>query len=86
MSFTVAFHVRVFPELGIGLDLKMSAECWFFEITRLIEEFGDYKPKVLVLENAPNLMIGANGDWIEQILIKLQLMWLLGIKVKLCVS
>jgi DNA (cytosine-5)-methyltransferase 1 len=45
----------------------------FFEITRLIEEFGDDKPKVLVLENAPNLMIGANGDWIEQILIKLQL-------------
>lgn len=45
----------------------------FFEIIRLIEEFKHEKPKILVLENAPNLLIGDNGDWIERILNELQL-------------
>jgi DNA (cytosine-5)-methyltransferase 1 len=35
----------------------------FFEIIRLIEEFRDRKPKVLVLENSPYLRYGAGGIW-----------------------
>jgi DNA (cytosine-5)-methyltransferase 1 len=67
------FPCQSFSGAGNRLGFEDERGMLFFEITRLIEEFGDDKPKVLVLENAPNLMIGANGDWIEQILIKLQL-------------
>jgi DNA (cytosine-5)-methyltransferase 1 len=35
----------------------------FYEIIRLIEEFGTNKPKVLVLENAPFLRYGEGGAW-----------------------
>ena len=35
----------------------------FFEIIRLIGEFGEKRPKVLVLENAPFLRYGEGGAW-----------------------
>jgi DNA (cytosine-5)-methyltransferase 1 len=35
----------------------------FFQIMRIIEEFGDNKPKILVLENAPFLRYGEGGAW-----------------------
>ena len=39
----------------------------FFEIIRLIGEFGDRRPKVLVLENAPFLRYGEGGAWFLQL-------------------
>lgn len=36
----------------------------FFEIIRLIREFKDQKPAVLVLENAPFLRYGEGGAWL----------------------
>ena len=44
----------------------------FFEIIRLINEFGKEKPKVLVLENSPNILSGEGGDWMDIILFQLQ--------------
>jgi DNA (cytosine-5)-methyltransferase 1 len=35
----------------------------FYEIIRIINEFGDKKPSVLVLENSPNLKNGDGGSW-----------------------
>lgn len=35
----------------------------FFEIIRLIKEFGEERPSVLLLENSPNLRIGEGGSW-----------------------
>lgn len=35
----------------------------FYEIIRIIEEFGNNRPKVLVLENAPFLRYGEGGAW-----------------------
>ena len=35
----------------------------FYEIIRLINEFGDKKPSVIVLENSPNLKVGDGGSW-----------------------
>jgi len=43
----------------------------FFEITRLIAEYGVRKPKVLVLENAPNLLTGESGSWFRKITMEL---------------
>ncbi|PMG28021.1 hypothetical protein BCU94_18500 [Shewanella sp. 10N.286.52.C2] len=39
----------------------------FFEIIRLIKEFGKDKPSVLVFENSPYLKIGDNGSWFLKI-------------------
>lgn len=35
----------------------------FYEIIRIINEFGDKRPSVLVLENSPNIRIGGGGSW-----------------------
>ena len=35
----------------------------FYEIIRIINEFGDKKPSVIVLENSPNLKSGDGGRW-----------------------
>jgi len=35
----------------------------FCEIIRIINEFGDKRPSVLVLENSPNIRIGDGGSW-----------------------
>lgn len=35
----------------------------FFEIIRLLKEFGDKKPSVIVLENSPHIRSGEGGSW-----------------------
>ena len=35
----------------------------FYEIIRLLKEFGEDRPSVLLLENSPNLRIGEGGRW-----------------------
>lgn len=57
------FHVKVFRKLETARGLMILAGSFFFEIIRLINEFGDNKPKVLVLENAPFLRYGEGGAW-----------------------
>lgn len=39
----------------------------FFQLMRLIDEFKDKKPSVLILENAPYLKIGDGGSWFIEI-------------------
>lgn len=39
----------------------------FFQVIRLIEEFKDKKPPILVLENTPNLRYGQGGKWFMEI-------------------
>ena len=67
------FPCQSFSGAGNRLGFEDERGKLFFEITRLIEEFGNKKPKVLLLENAPNLLIGDDGEWIETILTELQL-------------
>lgn len=35
----------------------------FFQIIRILKEFGEARPGVLLLENSPNLRIGHGGSW-----------------------
>ena len=35
----------------------------FYEITRIVKEFDENRPSVLLLENSPNLKIGDGGSW-----------------------
>lgn len=39
----------------------------FFEIIRILKEFGEDRPSVLLLENSPNLRIGERGAWFLQL-------------------
>jgi DNA (cytosine-5)-methyltransferase 1 len=43
----------------------------FMEIPRLLREFGERRPKVVLLENSPNLLLGEGGAWIRKIVHEL---------------
>lgn len=62
-SFSVAGHKRGFEDERGRL---------FDEIIRLIEEFGDDKPKILLMENVPHLMNGNGGQWFEAVVSQVQ--------------
>lgn len=40
----------------------------FYEIIRLLKEFGDRRPSVLVLENSPHLRVGEGGSWFIELI------------------
>ena len=44
----------------------------FYEIIRLVKEFGDQKPSVIVLENSPHLRSGEGGAWFLEVTNKLK--------------
>jgi DNA (cytosine-5)-methyltransferase 1 len=39
----------------------------FFQIIRILREYGENRPSVLLLENSPNLKIGQGGSWFLQL-------------------
>lgn len=39
----------------------------FYEIIRIVKEFGDKKPSVIVLENSPHLRNGEGGAWFLEV-------------------
>ena len=39
----------------------------FYEIIRIVKEFGDNKPSVIVLENSPHLPNGEGGAWFLEV-------------------
>ena len=44
----------------------------FFELIRVIKEFGDKKPPILVFENSPYLQIGDRGEWFKKVKTEIQ--------------
>lgn len=44
----------------------------FYEVIRIIREFKDRKPSVLVLENAPHLRVGNGGRWFIEIMTEIR--------------
>jgi DNA (cytosine-5)-methyltransferase 1 len=58
------------PELfagGSAERIRRSKGQAFFELIRVIREFGDRKPKIIVLENSPFLRYGDGGAWFLQV-------------------
>jgi len=62
-SFSVAGNKRGFNDPRGQL---------FFSIPRLLKEWGDQRPKIVVLENSPNIMTGDGGRWFDTIRTDLQ--------------
>ncbi len=57
------FPCQSFSQAGERRGFEDPRGKLFFEIIRLIGEFGEKRPKVLVLENAPFLRYGEGGAW-----------------------
>lgn len=57
------FPCQSFSQAGDRRGFEDPRGQLFYEIIRLINEFGADKPKVLVLENAPFLRYGEGGAW-----------------------
>ena len=63
-----AFRARVFLLAGDRRGFEDRRGNLFFEIPRLLTEFEpDKRPPLVVLENVPNLLHGADGSWFDEV-------------------
>ena len=70
---TAGFPCQSFSCAGMRLGFDDERGKLFLEILRIVEELGANKPKVILLENVPNLARGEGGKWIQTIITKIQL-------------
>ena len=72
---TAGFPCQSFSQAGArsGFDDEQGRGKLFFEIPRLLKEFGPRRPKILLLENVPHLMWGGRGAWFETVLNEIRL-------------
>ena len=66
------FPCQSFSGAGARKGLDDPRGQLFFEITRIIREFGEKRPSVLLLENAPFLRYGEKGSWFLRIQREIQ--------------
>ncbi|MGY4461077.1 DNA cytosine methyltransferase [Bradyrhizobium sp. LB13.1] len=66
------FPCQSFSQAGARAGFDDERGKLFFEIIRLVKEFGKDKPRAIVLENAPFLTMGEGGVWILEITRQLQ--------------
>lgn len=57
------FPCQSFSQAGDRKGFKDPRGQLFYQIIRLLNEFGDKKPSVLVLENSPHIRYGEGGSW-----------------------
>lgn len=62
------FPCQSFSQAGNRRGFGDSRGNLFFEIPRLIEEFQPkVRPSLIILENVPHLLYGANGEWFDRV-------------------
>jgi DNA (cytosine-5)-methyltransferase 1 len=66
------FPCQSFSQAGARMGFDDDRGKLFFEIIRLVKEFKQNKPAVLVFENAPYLKVGEGGVWFSEITRELQ--------------
>ncbi len=71
--FTAGFPCQSFSHAGHKQGFDDERGSLFFEIIRLIREFGERKPKIILLENVPHLAHGDGGKWLQVIIAQIQL-------------
>lgn len=57
------FPCQSFSQAGARSGFEDERGKLFFEVIRLLKEFGERRPRILVLENAPFLRYGEGGAW-----------------------
>ena len=70
--FHAGFPCQSFSTAGNRSGFNDVRGQLFFEIIRLIKEFKDRQPSVIVLENVPNLRGGDGGRWFIEITKEIQ--------------
>lgn len=69
---TAGFPCQTFSVAGKKAGFDDERGRLFDEIIRIIKEFGDNKPKILLMENVPNLQHGNGGQWFDAIVSEVQ--------------
>lgn len=69
---TAGFPCQPFSVAGYKLGFKDPRGKLFFEIIRLLREFGENRPKILLMENVANLMNHNNGKTFSKIVEEVQ--------------
>lgn len=69
---TAGFPCQPFSVAGAKLGFDDNRGRAFFEIIRLIGEFGDARPKILIFENVPHLLTHNRGRTFSQIAHEIQ--------------
>lgn len=69
---TAGFPCQSFSQAGHKLGFDDERGKLFFEIIRLIKEFGTDKPKIILMENVPHLASGDGGKWMQTIINAIQ--------------
>ncbi len=69
---TAGFPCQPFSQAGIKLGFDDVRGQVFFDIIRLIKEFGDDRPKILLLENVPHLLTHDRGRTFDRITQEIQ--------------
>lgn len=66
------FPCQSFSAAGMRMGFEDPRGQLFFNIPRLLEEWDDDRPNVLVMENSPYLKIGEGGAWLKRIITTIQ--------------
>jgi DNA (cytosine-5)-methyltransferase 1 len=66
------FPCQSFSGAGLKMGFEDPRGQLFFEIPRLLKEWGVARPKVVVLENSPFLKIGGAGTWFKTVITEIQ--------------
>jgi len=64
---TAGFPCQSFSQAGQRKGFEDPRGMLFYEVIRLIKEFKDKKPSIIVLENAPYLRNGDGGSWFIEV-------------------
>lgn len=70
---TAGFPCQSFSTAGAKSGFDDSRGKLFFEIIRLLKEFGEKRPPVLLLENVPLLKYGDGGRWFDIVRNEIQM-------------
>lgn len=66
------FPCQSFSAAGLRLGFDDPRGQLFFEIVRLLKEWGKKKPKVVILENSPHIKDGEGGAWFRTVQTEIQ--------------
>jgi len=69
---TAGFPCQSFSQAGKKGGFEDERGKSFYEIPRLLKEFGDKRPPVILLENVPNLLNGGDGLWFDEVIDEIQ--------------
>ena len=61
------FPCQSFSQAGSRRGFKDPRGQLFFEVPRLLAEYGERRPALVVLENVPYLLYGDDGGWFDQV-------------------